>query len=321
MKPTPYLYLAPLQGYTESYFRNAFCSIFKCFDTALSPFIPSGLGEKVKHSRIYDLWHENNKGMPVVPQILGKRSEEIIPLAHYLYDYGYHELNINMGCPVCSIARKGRGSGILASPEMVIKLLSDLCTHTSNNISVKLRLGYHSSNEIKTLLPLINQLPIHQLIIHPRLGNQMYEGEIDIETYQWCLAHANIPIVYSGDIFSLQDFERLQASLPQQREWMIGRGVLYNIFLPYEIKHHQALSFAKKQTMFAAFHNNLLEELKQYGFSERRQLNKLKEYWAYFAYHFQQAEAIHMLLKRCDALDMFLKEVHSIVETAIWSES
>ncbi len=314
---THQLFLAPLQGYTEAYFRNAFYQTFKDFEGALSPFIPSGLGEKVKHSRIHDLWKERNKGMPVVPQVLGNKAEAIVPLAKYLYDYGYEELNINMGCPMPGVSRKGRGSGLLATPDTVVCLLEALCEQTPNKISVKLRLGYRDAQDIKQILPIINQFPVYQMTIHPRIGIQMYEGEPDIEAYKWCLANTSIPVVYSGDIFTVDDFEQLQQQLPTQTQWMIGRGVLFDIFLPHSL-HGGTLPLEEKRQIFATFHSHLEAELKEHKFSERRMLSKLKEYWGYFAHHFQQYEAIHYQLTRCDTLHQFLDIKQAIIEQSAW---
>ncbi len=311
------LFLAPLQGYTEAYFRNAFYQSFKDFEGALSPFIPSGLGLKVKHSRIHDLWKERNKGMPVEPQVLGNQAEAIVPLAKYLYDYGYEALNINMGCPVPGVSRKGRGSGLLAAPDTMARLLEALCTQTPNKISIKLRLGYRDAQDIKRILPIINQFPVYQLTVHPRIGTQMYEGAPDIEAYKWCLDHTDIPIIYSGDIFTVHDFEQLRTALPAQTQWMIGRGVLFDIFLPHSL-HGHSLSVDDKRQVFATFHAHLEAELQEYAFSERRMLSKLKEYWGYFAHHFQAHEDIHYQLTRCNALDRFLDIKQAVIEQAAW---
>ncbi len=311
------LFLAPLQGYTESYFRNAFYQSFKDFEGALSPFIPSGLGEKVKHSRIHDLWKEHNKGMPVVPQVLGNKAQAIVPLAKYLYDYGYKELNINMGCPMPNVSRKRRGSGLLAAPDIMARLLEALCEQTPNKISIKLRLGYHHVWDIKQILPIINQFPIYQLTIHPRIGTQIYKGVPNIEAYKWCLANTAIPVIYSGDIFTVQDFEQLQQQLPTQTQWMIGRGVLFDIFLPHSLHGYQ-LSIEDKRHMFATFHSHLEAELKEHKFSEHRMLSKLKEYWGYFAHHFQQHEDIHYQLTHCNSLVQFMDSKQAVIAQAAW---
>jgi len=311
------LYLAPLQGYTESYFRNAFSRYFDSFDLAIAPFIPAGKGEGIKPSRIRDLLHENNDKMLVVPQIIGKYAPEFIPLANHLYKYGYKTLNINMGCPINSIIRKMRGSGIIAYPEMVEMLLEKLHQEVQNSISIKIRLGYESKDELKTLMPVLNQFPLKELIVHPRLGKQMYEGTPDLEAFEWCQKNTSIPLVYSGDIFTKDDYISLQQRFPNQEKWMIGRGVIYDLFLPLSIKEGIPTK-AEKQDLFSKFHESLLEEVIKYRNRPKNQLNKMKEYWGYFSRQFVNYQSIHYRITRSGSLEEYQELSDWVLKNEKW---
>jgi len=311
------LYLAPLQGYTESYFRNAYSKYFDCFDYAIAPFIPAGKGDTIKKSRIKDLLHENNDKMLVDPQIIGKYAPEFIPLAKYLYEYGYKTLNINMGCPIPSIVRKMRGSGIIAYPEMVEMLLEKLYQDVPNKISIKIRLGYESKDELKLLMPILNQFPLKELIVHPRLGRQMYSGTPDLEAFKWVRKHSKTPLVFSGDIFTKEGFIDLQQKLPKQENWMIGRGVIYDLFLPLSIKHGKP-SKAEKAELFTKFHQSLFEEVIKYRNRPKNQLNKMKEFWAYFSRQFVNYESIHYKITRSGSLEEFDELSRVILNQEKW---
>lgn len=313
------LYLAPLQGYTESYFRNAYSRYFDSFDHSIAPFIASGSGDNIKATRIRDLLHENNDKMPVDPQIIGKYAPDFIPLAKHLFDYGYKTLNINMGCPIPSIAKKMRGSGILAYPEMVEMLLEKLFVEVPNQISLKVRLGFFTKEELKNLMPVFNQFPLKELIVHPRLGNQMYEGTPDLDAFDWCLKHSKTPLVYSGDIFSVKRMEELQKRFPKQEKWMIGRGVIYDIFLPHEIKHGK-LSAADKFDVFSLFHRALFEEVINYRNRPRNQLNKMKEFWGYFSRQFENYIEIHYKLTRTESLEEFDEMSLKVLRDEKWRD-
>ncbi|NOR88313.1 MAG: tRNA-dihydrouridine synthase family protein [Bacteroidales bacterium] len=311
------LYLAPLQGYTESYFRNAYSRYFDSFDQAIAPFIPAGLGDNIKASRIRDLLHENNDKMPVDPQIIGKYAPEFIPLAKHLYKYGYKTLNINMGCPVLSIAQKMRGSGMLAYPDMVEMLLEKLFSEVPNAISLKMRLGFHSKNELRELMPIINQFPLKEIIVHPRLGSQMYTGTPDLDAFEWCQKNTPIPLVYSGDIFTRDDYLRLERRFPHQQKWMIGRGVIYDLFLPMSIKQGN-ISVDDKKDLFESFHTTLFEEVMKYRNRPKNQLNKMKEYWGYFSRQFENYEHIHYKITRSMSLDEFSEISNTIFSQEKW---
>ena len=313
------LHLAPLQGYTESYFRNAYSKYFDCFESAIAPFIPAGHGNTIKKSRIRDLLHENNAKMPVVPQIIGKYAPEFIPLAKHLYHYGYNTVNINMGCPIESIAKKMRGSGLLVYPDIVEMLLEKLFKEVPNHISLKMRLGYYKKQEIRDLMPILNKFPLKELIIHPRLGSQMYTGKPDLEAYEWCVKNTQIPVIYSGDIFDKSSFEKLQKRFPQQERWMIGRGVIYDLFLPLTLKQEK-LTIAEKIDLFGKFHSSLFQEVIEYRNRPKNQLNKMKEYWGYFSRQYKNHLQIHHQITRSNSLEEFVEKSDRILKLEEWRD-
>ncbi|HAG16055.1 MAG TPA: tRNA dihydrouridine synthase DusB [Bacteroidales bacterium] len=312
------IFLAPMQGYTDFFFRNAYSRHFSGIDKSIAPFIPSGLGEQIKHRRIQDLWKENNEAMPVDPQVLGKSAREISPIANYLYDYGYDTLNINMGCPIASIRKKIRGAGILAYPEMVEMLLEKLFNDLPNKISLKIRLGNESADEIKELLPVFNQFPLKELIIHPRIGTQMYDGTVNLETFAWCVKNAKAPIVYSGDIFDLDSFNRLKNRFPTIEHWMLGRGVLFSPFLPEIIKRQETDWVENELARFWLFHAELVNQICTHRERPNNQLNKLKEYWRYFSQAFENSESYFYQLSRASDIENFIKLTDEIREKATW---
>ena len=312
------LYLAPLQGYTEFLFRNAYTRHFGGIDKAIAPFIPSGLGVTIKPRRIRDLWKEYNELLPVDPQIIGKSAPEIVPVGKYLFDYGYDTLNINMGCPISTIRAKMRGSGILAYPEMVEMLLEKLFNDLQNKISIKIRLGNESAEEVKELIPILNQFPLKELIIHPRVGTQMYEGNVDLDSFTWCVENAKATIVYSGDIFDLSTFRKMQARFPSISRWMIGRGLLFSPFLP-EIIRRDDCSWVKNDIQrFWNFHEDLEQQILIYRDRPKNRLNKLKEYWRYFSQAFHDSERNFYRISRASNLENFRRVVDEIRKKGVW---
>lgn len=312
------LIMAPLQGYTEFLFRNTYTKHFGGVDRAIAPFLPSGLGQNIKQRRIRDLWKEYNQGFDVDPQIIGKNAIEMIPIARYLFDYGYDTININMGCPISSIRAKMRGAGILAYPEIVEMLLEKLHNDLPNKISVKIRLGNESADEVKELIPVLNQFPLKELIVHPRIGTQMYEGQVDLNSFAWCVKHAKAPLVYSGDIFDLSTFRTMKSQFPSIDKWMIGRGLLFSPFLT-EILRKDDCSWVGNEThRFWEFHNDLIAQIITYRERPKNQLNKLKEYWRYYAQAFHDSENHFYSISRASDLDSFIKIIDGIKEKGIW---
>ena len=110
-------YFAPLEGITTYIYRNLHHQKFGSMDKYFTPFVSPTSNHDFKSRAKKDVIPEHNQGIPVVPQILSNRSDEFVYTASRLIEYGYHEINLNLGCPSGTVVSKGRGSGFLAKPE------------------------------------------------------------------------------------------------------------------------------------------------------------------------------------------------------------
>lgn len=309
------LYLAPLHGYTDYYFRNAFARHFSGIDIAITPFVPLVTGRKVNHNHIKDLWPENNTLMPVIPQVIGNDPDQFIMMARHLFDMGYESINWNLGCPMRYIARKKRGSGLLPYPEIIQETLEKVLPNIQNKFSVKVRLGYHDISETDKLIPIFNQYNFEFIVIHPRIGIQMYDGEIYLDKFKYCLTELNHKIIYNGDINSPGDLYKLQKLFPELESWMLGRGVLKNLFLPQEIKSGTSLSAKEKLEIFKNFHEELFREIPKRIVKEKSYVNKLKEYWGNFAEMFEGGDKMLKQIR----LSRNAKEIEEVIRELVAS--
>ncbi|MEN8258594.1 MAG: tRNA-dihydrouridine synthase family protein [Thermodesulfobacteriota bacterium] len=277
------LTLAPLRGLTDAIYRNTFARHFKGFDLAMAPFLTTFQGTKVKSAKLGDLLPENNQDLPVIPQILSKDADQFKTLATMLFDLGYETVNWNLGCPYPMVANKGRGSGMLPEPSKIAAFLETIADMPCR-LSIKTRIGRRSSDEIKALMPIFNSFPLEELIIHPRLGIQLYKGEVDLEVFASCLASSVNPVTYNGDICSLADFTRLAERFPTIERWMIGRGALSDPFLPSAIKGIAA-PHNPSQTI-KSFHDDLFGEYSRRLSGGSHLLGRMKAVWFYLAGRF-----------------------------------
>ena len=74
------LILAPLRGFTDAVFRNTFQRHFQGIAEAVAPFVTSIKGRRIKPPHLLDLAPDDNRGVPVVPQILSNRPDEFVSL-------------------------------------------------------------------------------------------------------------------------------------------------------------------------------------------------------------------------------------------------
>ena len=298
-----------MRGLTAAVFRNTYGAYFSGIDWAVTPFLTTAQGSRIKPSQLKDVLPENNLHIPVVPQILCKRSDNFITLAKALYDLGYETVNWNLGCPFPRVAKKQRGSGLLPHPDLIDAFLESVCTQAPNRISIKLRLGRNEPEEIFALLPVFNCYPVKELILHPRTGEQMYTGDVDLDSFEKCLGLSRCPVVYNGDIASRQMFEVLRRRFPTIETWMIGRGLIANPFLPAEIKGDMPDDF-DRVAHFKRFHDTLFERFAEIRQGPAHLVDAMKGYWGYFYQSFENGAHILKKIRKTQKADHY----HDLVE-------
>lgn len=230
------LVFAPMHGITLRFFRNALARSFKAPDYAVSPFIATVAGERIKPSLLADVALDVEQLIPVVPQVIGKNPGQLRTMLLALKALGHRRVDLNAGCPWPMVTKKGRGAGLARNADALAAMLETGCEIFPGAFSVKLRLGFERSDELLGLMPRLNGFPLAEVCIHARTAKQMYEGGVHLEAFAEAAAACRHPVVYNGDIFSVEDFARFKKLFPSVRSWMIGRGVLRNPFLIEEIQ-------------------------------------------------------------------------------------
>jgi tRNA-dihydrouridine synthase len=232
-------YLAPLRGVTDSVFRNVYEKHFGKFDYMLAPFIPTIRGNRVKDYHIRDILPDNgcNDTKRLIPQIIGRDAEGFLLLSNKFAELGFPSVNWNLGCPAPLITRKKRGSGLLPHKDIIERFLDEVIPKLPIPLSIKTRLGLDSKDDLETLIPIFNNYPLTELIIHPRTGSQLYGGTVDIDKFETCLNKSTHTVVYNGDIISVDNLKYLTGRFPNVNNWMIGRGIVRNPNLLKELRN------------------------------------------------------------------------------------
>ena len=103
------IYFAPLQGYTDDVYRRIHHKLAGGVEEYYTPFVRVEAGS-IRSKDIRDINPENNKGIPVVPQIIFCNSQEFEYLVDRVEALGYNRIDLNMGCPFPLQAKHGRGA-------------------------------------------------------------------------------------------------------------------------------------------------------------------------------------------------------------------
>ena len=283
---SPFIYMAPLRGITDALYRKIYCKHFSGVDAAIAPFInpqrKSGLTEKMLADVV-----PRQSDVYLIPQILNSDGDDFLALANRLSEAGYKEVNWNLGCPVPMVAKKKRGSGLLPHPEKILALLDYVLPHLELKLSLKMRLGYYDFQESLQLLPLLDHYPLTEIIIHARLGKQLYHGKTYPEQFARCQQLTKHHLVYNGDITSINDYLVLKETLGINH-FMIGRGIITDPFLPARIKGKQITGKIRVEQLYR-FHDDLYNGLKSRLHGPGHLLGKMKQIWIYFIGSFPES--------------------------------
>ena len=275
------VYFAPLQGFTEAAYRNAHAEVFGGIDAYFSPFVRLEKGE-ARAKDIRDVAPENNSAPLLVPQVIAASADELRSVAALVRDMGYKWVDINLGCPFPIIVKKRKGCGLLPYPDDLRDMLRVVREMPDLSFSVKMRLGLNSENEAMDVLPLLNDLPLRQIVLHPRLGVQQYKGSVDLEAFGRFYSKCEKPLVYNGDIACADDAARVQRLFPDLSGLMLGRGLLANPGLANELKGGVCLTELERRKKDLELHDVLFRTFSERLCGDVQVLAKIKPFWEYF---------------------------------------
>ncbi|MBS6194308.1 MAG: tRNA-dihydrouridine synthase [Clostridiales bacterium] len=306
-------YMAPLEEITGYVYRNAYRDFFYPMDKYFSPFIAAkpNQGRLFNYKEKNDILPEHNQNLYLVPQILTNSSRDFIKTARGLKEYGYGEINLNLGCPSKPVVNRGRGSGFLSRKEELNRFLEEIFENPVTKISIKTRLGTYDPEEIGPLLEIFRQYPLEELIIHPRIQSDFYRGKPRMEGFTAAYQKKICPLCYNGDIFSAADYEKLQREFPEIDRVMLGRGVLADPGLVGRIHGRPG----PDREVWKAFLRRLCEDFRRISVDEQKALFKMKELWCYFRFSFPESDVWNWGIKRARSLEEYEDVVERLFET------
>ena len=300
-------YLAPMEGITGYIYRNAYEKFFHNIDRYYTPFIIPNKSRKFKTRELNDILPENNIAENIVPQILTNDSEGFIHTAGRLKEFGYNEVNLNLGCPSSTVVTKGRGSGFLSNREALDRFLDEIFK-IDMKISIKTRIGKDSPDEFYDLIKIYNKDPIEELIIHPRTREDFYVNKPNLEVFKDAVELSKNPLCYNGDIFTPEDYKKIADKYPEVNAVMIGRGIIANPGLMNEIKNGVII----EKSLLKDFHDEVLNGYIEIFDGDRNVLFKMKELWAYMIHIFSDNKKYLKQIKKSQNLRDYKMAVSSL---------
>ena len=163
---------------------------------------------------------------PVGVQIFDNRPDAVSEAAKQAEDFGAFLIDINMGCPVKKIAKKGGGSALIKDHKLAIELVEKVVKAVKVPVTVKTRLGWDNKKEnIEEFLLLLQDAGATMITLHGRTRKQGFSGKSDWEMIGRLKKLLEIPVIANGDIKNPEDAINCLRKTNADGV-MIGRGIL-----------------------------------------------------------------------------------------------
>ena len=165
-------------------------------------------------------------------QLFGKDPVLMAEAAHRACELGrFTSLDINMGCPARKVTSSGEGSALMKTPELAVKLMEAVKTHSYLPVTVKMRLGYDAESlNALALTQAAEALGLKWVCIHGRTRQQMFSGQADYVAIAAIKRQVGIPVLVNGDIATPKTAAEALAQTACDG-LMIGRGAMGNPWL------------------------------------------------------------------------------------------
>ena len=224
---------SPLAGVTDKIFRGLVRRWSR--DSLLFTEMVNATSLELGHGygKMDDLLSEDG---PIAVQLFDHRPQAMADAARRAEQAGAFLVDINMGCPVRKIAKKGGGSGLIRDPDLATQILEAVVEAVSIPVTVKTRLGWcgRSSDPITWCRQLQNA-GAQMLTLHGRTREQGFKGQADWNAIAAVKQALTIPVIANGDINSPTD--ALQClDVTGADGVMVGRGTMGSPWLVGQIE-------------------------------------------------------------------------------------
>ena len=307
---------APMEGITLAQYRKLHHKMFPGTAEYYTPFIAPDSRGSFKSKYLSELMTDRGE-VNVIPQLLVNNAEAFNATAKQMYALGFSVINLNAGCPSGTVYSKHKGAGMLADPDTLDRILDEIFDCAEKNgyrISIKTRMGVHSTEEFSKLLNVYNRYPIEKLIVHARARDGYYKSTPDMAGFSEAVSRSRAELCYNGDIHSEDDLKKLKKSAPEVDKIMIGRGVVANPALIRVLQGGPQLQIDELRI----FHDTLLKTWLESGLSPNFTVERMKTLWSYMEVLFSNGKREKKAIMKARGLDQYLEAVSILMNSGVF---
>lgn len=228
------VFQSPLSGVTDKVFRK----LVRRYAPTSMLYTEMIHAAGVCHGKSSQIMDVDPSEHPISVQLFDCRPDFLADAARRAVAEGADTIDINMGCPVNKITRKGGGSSLLKDPDMAVEIAHRVVKAVDVPVSVKTRIGWDDANiNAVEFACRMEDAGIQLLTLHGRTRAQGYNGKARWEWIGRVKAALSIPVIANGDINSVEAAVRCLSETDADGV-MCSRGTLGYPFLVGEIDHY-----------------------------------------------------------------------------------
>ena len=279
--------LAPMAGVTDLPFR-LICKQMGA-DMVYTEFVSSN-GIIRESKKTFDMIEFVNEERPIGVQIFGEDPTVVGESAKIIYDrFKPDVIDINFGCPVPKVTKKGAGSAALKDLSLMEEIASSVISNVPQiPITIKMRSGWSSTDLVHVEAGLMLQkIGVKAITLHPRTTCQRFTGSADWTQIKLLKENLNIPVIGNGDVINKSTYKEIREKSKCDGV-MIGRASLGNPWIFKELTDSNYNIESKDIREIARIcekHFQLLVKYKE----ERVCLNLTKKHFSWYLKGFDNA--------------------------------
>lgn len=308
------LLLAPMEDVTDMSFRQI-CKEFGA-DVVYTEFVNAdGLVRSKKPTKTRQKMLLRDEERPVGIQIYGGNLDTMQEAAGIVETQEPDILDINAGCWVKKVAKRGAGAGLLRDLPYMVRMAKTIVDQVALPVTVKTRIGWDDESiRIIELAQMLEDVGVRALTVHCRTRQQGHSGDPDWTWIPRIREAVSIPVILNGGVMTPQDAARAFDETGCDAV-MIARGAIANPWIFRETKEYMRTGMLptppdfRERVETALRHLRLAVRIK----GERRAVLEMRKHYIAYLKYVPNSRQMRNILMKPESLAEAEDVLHSLI--------